>query len=235
MCCSVQTGSGGMGVVYGAIQESLGAAWALRTLPKHQLGDATRLERFRREARAAARLHHTHIVPVFGVGEEDGVHYYIMQFIRGQGLDSVLREVKRLRRDLGSGGKPNQSISPGLSATLAIGLSTGKYQSNRPPSESALNAGATEACVDLAHWPQAAWLPLCRSRVINRSCLLNQRASTSAAWHGLGFKLQRHSGMPHGQGILHRDIKPSNLLLDAKGEVTRSPVSGWPRTRAATS
>ena len=99
-------GSGGMGVVYEAIQESLGRHVALKTLPSHQLGDATRLERFRREARAAARLHHTHIVPVFGVGEDDGVHYYIMQFIRGQGLDSVLREVKRLRRDLRARRRP---------------------------------------------------------------------------------------------------------------------------------
>ena len=46
------------------------------------------LERFRREARAAARLHHTNIVPVFGVGEHEGVHYFAMQFIRGQGLDA---------------------------------------------------------------------------------------------------------------------------------------------------
>ena len=55
-----------MGIVYEAIQESLGRHVALKTLPFHHLGDATRLERFRREARAAARLHHTHIVPVFG-------------------------------------------------------------------------------------------------------------------------------------------------------------------------
>ncbi len=52
------------------------------------------LERFRREARTAARLHHTNIVPVFGVGDGDGVHYYAMQFIQGQGLDAVLREVR---------------------------------------------------------------------------------------------------------------------------------------------
>ncbi len=90
-------GSGGMGVVYEAIQESLGRHVALKTLPHHQLGDPTRLERFRREARAAARLHHTHIVPVFGVGEHEGLHYYIMQFIRGQGLDTILREIVRLR------------------------------------------------------------------------------------------------------------------------------------------
>ncbi len=86
-----------MGIVYEAIQESLGRHVALKTLPFHHIADATRLERFRREARAAAALHHTHIVPVYGIGEHDGLHYYTMQFIRGHGLDVVLREVKRMR------------------------------------------------------------------------------------------------------------------------------------------
>jgi serine/threonine protein kinase len=43
-----------------------------------------------------ARLHHPNIVPVHGVGEHEGVHYYAMQFIQGQ-LDEVLKEVSRLR------------------------------------------------------------------------------------------------------------------------------------------
>ncbi len=90
-------GSGGMGIVYEAIQESLGRHVALKTLPFHHIADATRLERFRREARAAAALHHAHIVPVYGIGEHDGLHYYTMQFIRGHGLDVVLRQVKRMR------------------------------------------------------------------------------------------------------------------------------------------
>ena len=55
------------------------------------------LERFRREARAAARLHHTNIVPVFEVGREGDVCYYAMQFIQGQGLDLVYDEIRRLR------------------------------------------------------------------------------------------------------------------------------------------
>src|SRR5262245_34523601 len=73
---------GGMGIVYEAVQESLGRHVALKVLPSHRLIPETQLERFRREARAAAKLHHTNIVPVFGVGECDGVHYYAMQFIR---------------------------------------------------------------------------------------------------------------------------------------------------------
>src|SRR5262249_27416495 len=50
------------------------------------------------EAKAAARLHHTNIVPVFGVGEAGGVPYYAMQFIPGEGLDKVLADVRRLRQ-----------------------------------------------------------------------------------------------------------------------------------------
>ena len=65
-------GRGGMGVVYEAIQESLGRHVALKVLPSYGRLDATQLGRFRREARAAAGLHHTNIVPVFAVGEQEG-------------------------------------------------------------------------------------------------------------------------------------------------------------------
>ena len=92
-------GRGGMGVVYEAIQESLGRHVALKVLPPHGRLDPTQLGRFRREARAAAGLHHTNIVPVFAVGEQDGVPYYAMQFIRGQGIDTILDELRRLRHD----------------------------------------------------------------------------------------------------------------------------------------
>ncbi|HJZ90027.1 MAG TPA: protein kinase, partial [Gemmataceae bacterium] len=93
-----EVGRGGMGVVYEAVQESLGRHVALKVLPPQNWKNQTHLERFQREARAVARLHHTNIVPVFGTGEADGVHYYAMQFIQGQSLDNVLHELKRLRR-----------------------------------------------------------------------------------------------------------------------------------------
>src|SRR5207302_5701291 len=93
-----EVGRGGMGIVYEAEQESLGRHVALKVLTVHAVLDPRHVERFRREARAAARLHHTNIVPVHGVGEEDGLHYYVMQFIQGQGLDEVLAELKRLRQ-----------------------------------------------------------------------------------------------------------------------------------------
>jgi hypothetical protein len=92
-----EVGSGGMGVVYEAEQESLGRRVALKVLAPQGLRDPKLLGRFHREARAAARLHHINIVPVFGVGESEGRHFYVMQFIPGLGLDAVLKELKRLR------------------------------------------------------------------------------------------------------------------------------------------
>src|SRR5581483_4707365 len=101
-----EVGRGGMGVVYEAEQESLGRRVALKVLPDAALSDAQQILRFQREARAAARLHHTNIVPVFGVGRDEGHHYYVMQFIPGMGLDAVLEELRRLRRGAGSASPP---------------------------------------------------------------------------------------------------------------------------------
>ncbi len=94
-----ELGRGGMGVVYEAVQESLGRNVALKVVHQMQM-DGRRLERFHREALAIARLHHTNIVPIFAVGEHDGLPYYAMQYIRGRGLDAVIEDWKRERRPL---------------------------------------------------------------------------------------------------------------------------------------
>ncbi len=81
-----EVGRGGMGVVYEARQLSLERRVALKVLPFAAALDPKQLRRFKNEARAAAQLHHTNIVPVFGVGCERGVHFYAMQFIEGRTL-----------------------------------------------------------------------------------------------------------------------------------------------------
>jgi eukaryotic-like serine/threonine-protein kinase len=90
-----EAGRGGMGVVYEAEQISLGRRVALKVLPFAAAMDARHLQRFKNESRAAAQLHHPHIVPVFGVGEQRGVHYYAMQFIDGQSLAALIADLRR--------------------------------------------------------------------------------------------------------------------------------------------
>ena len=83
-------GQGGMGIVYEAVHESLDRRVAVKVLLPQLAASPQQVARFVREAQAAARLHHTNIVPVFGVGEDHGYHYYVMQLIAGEGLDHVL-------------------------------------------------------------------------------------------------------------------------------------------------
>src|SRR5262249_35104069 len=89
-----QIGRGGMGIVYEAVQISLGRRVALKVLPFAGALDSKQLQRFKNEAQAAAQMHHTNIVPVFGVGCERGVHYYAMQYIEGQTLAAAIRGLR---------------------------------------------------------------------------------------------------------------------------------------------
>jgi serine/threonine protein kinase/Flp pilus assembly protein TadD len=93
-----EVGRGGMGVVYEAEQISLGRRVALKVLPFAATMDPRHLQRFQNEARAAAGLHHTNIVPVYSVGSERGVHYYAMQYIEGRDLASVIAQLREQPR-----------------------------------------------------------------------------------------------------------------------------------------
>ena len=89
-----QIGRGGMGVVYEARQRSLNRRVALKVLSSG-IGLTNRaVIRFRREAEAAAKLHHTNIVPIYTTGEDRGVLFYAMEFIEGPSLDQVIRQLR---------------------------------------------------------------------------------------------------------------------------------------------
>jgi eukaryotic-like serine/threonine-protein kinase len=215
-----EVGRGGMGIVYEAEQESLGRHVALKVLLTHALHDPRQLQRFQREARAAARLHHTNIVPVFGVGEHDGLHYYVMQFITGQGLDQVLTELYRLRlgtaevTEIASG---VQSIRPpdsgGTASAVAVARSllTGVFA---VPSEDRDNGAA----------PPQPMVAVSSSAVRLTGNTEHAALSDSGRpyWQSvarIGIQVAEALGYAHGQGTLHRDIKPANLLLDTQGIV----------------
>jgi tRNA A-37 threonylcarbamoyl transferase component Bud32 len=109
-----EIGRGGMGIVYEAVQLSLGRTVALKLLPLAAGFDARHLQRFKNEAQAAAQLHHTNIVPVYAVGCERGVHYYAMQKIDGQSLAEAIEQLRQ-------GHAPANSFTSELSAQRSSG------------------------------------------------------------------------------------------------------------------
>src|SRR5262245_56592935 len=130
-----EVGRGGMGVVYEAVQLSLGRRVALKVLPLAAALDAKQLQRFKNEAQAAAQLHHTNIVPVYAVGCERGVHYYAMQFIDGRTLAGL---ISAQRRHAGlEAPAPRGPADPGA---------TGPY----PPPPAGLDPPAAETVARLA-------------------------------------------------------------------------------------
>lgn len=84
--------TGGMGTVYGATDEKLGRAVAIKLLAANLADDAKFVERFRREARAAAGLRHPNIANVFDAGDEDDCHFIVMELAEGRDLARLLRE-----------------------------------------------------------------------------------------------------------------------------------------------
>jgi serine/threonine protein kinase len=108
-----EIGRGGMGVVYEAEQISLGRRVALKVLPFAGALDPKQLQRFKNEAQSAAHLHHQNIVPVHAVGCERGVHYYAMQYIEGQTVAALIRELRQLR-GLDAADKPQSAQPAGI-------------------------------------------------------------------------------------------------------------------------
>ena len=88
-----EIGRGSMGTVYKARHKSLNRVCALKTMPKHAARDTSFVERFRREARAAAAIDHPSVIEVYDVGQQDGTHYIAMEFVDGEHLGI------RLKRD----------------------------------------------------------------------------------------------------------------------------------------
>jgi len=240
-----EVGRGGMGVVYEAEQVSLGRHVALKVLPQHALLDANQRRRFAREAKAAAGLHHTNIVPVFGVGDEDGLQYYVMQFIQGLGLDAVLEELKRLQAGSATNTPPSGVELPFSqpadvsAADVARSLIAGRFQHTILAAKASVGADpANDVTIAPASTPADFGTTLRDTDHGRLSAtahpgsisLPGQVSEVNSSAHSkpltywqsvanIGVQVASALQYAHDQGIQHRDIKPSNLLLDLRGTV----------------
>jgi serine/threonine protein kinase len=186
-----EIGRGGMGVVYEAWQLSLRRRVALKILPFTVASDAKQLSRFKNEAQAAAQVQHPNIVPVYAVGEENGVHFYVMQLIEGQSLTSLLEGLRSNgHQDDGGTTAPKY---PDL--TIAWPEKSGSQRFSNTAAASDLGIPAVV--------PMRASETADHIRVVAR--LAKQAAQALHA--------------AHEYGVVHRDVKPSNLLLDDQGKL----------------
>ena len=216
-----EVGRGGMGVVYEAEQVSLGRRVALKVLPFAKAIDPKQRKRFQIEAQAAAQLHHPHIVPIFNVGCDQGIHYYVMQFVDGRSLAAVLHELRSGNKAPDRAGQPSAmaaleetekappsvvgSLDAGLAPTATLEPSVAdpdRHPAIRPDSVLTHSLGLASSSPSLT--PTAIG-PLHQERAFCRNVARLGAEAADALDHA------------HGLGILHRDIKPANLLIDPHG------------------
>jgi serine/threonine protein kinase/tetratricopeptide (TPR) repeat protein len=189
-----------MGIVYEAEQVSLGRRVALKVLPSAAALDDKHLQRFKNEAQAAALLAHPHIVPVIAVGQEQGTHFFAMQFIEGHSLSALIAGLRARRRS----GDPTLAVSAARNLPEACdvplvvcdgGEEDGKSEtvSSSPPIpfSFAPREGALPA-EDRAYFREAARLLLQAAEALDHA---------------------------HQVGVIHRDVKPGNLLVDGRGNL----------------
>jgi serine/threonine protein kinase len=111
-----EIGRGGMGVVYEAVQVSLGRKVALKVLSTGLGLTPQAVQRFQREAESAARLHHTNIIPIYATGSQDNIHFYAMELIEGPSLDHVIRDMRLTQ----SGESPTQTPLPAAGSAATV-------------------------------------------------------------------------------------------------------------------
>jgi len=201
-----------MGVVYEARQCSLNRLVALKVLLPQFAADTRSFSRFEREAKAAARLHHTNIVPVFGVGSQNGVSFYAMQFIDGPGLNQVIEAVRQHAQGTAfdNGAQCKSDVDP-RADVIARTLRERPIDAQTPkgPVEPSLSPSQSIATTLIGQMRRSE----CQeSRHTDDSCR-NHYCDNIAR---LGMQAAEALSYAHQNGVTHRDIKPSNLLVDSQ-------------------
>ena len=159
-------------------------------------------------------MHHTNIVPVFDVGQDEWSIFYTMQMICGAGLDRVIGDLKRLRDQGEPGpGAANVGAEPGP----ATSPTRGRLPHDRPGEaatgeQAGFDQETTGSDVPTSSWAVLSGQPELASAQGNRRAYYRGVAQ-------IGIQIASALSYAHSRGVIHRDIKPSNLLLDAAGVV----------------
>ncbi len=150
--------------------------------------------RFKLEAEAAAKLHHTNIVPIYSTGEQNSVPYYAMELIDGPSLDQVIKQLRQ-EADSATDSKSNGAGEPPIPDWIKETF----IDSSRSVADSA--TGTTDSSFSSS------------SSLGSDSTYFDNLAKMMA---GVADALAH----AHDHGIAHRDIKPANLLLSADGRLS---------------
>ncbi len=195
-----EVGRGGMGIVFEAIHESLGRRVAIKVMPTPLVNGEQFVERFKRESKSAAKLHHTNIVSVFGIGRQEGFHYYVMDFVDGQSLSNVISGLRKVHSRFTSQASQTTQEGHDNSDTKLKFDDCGKPPATKiSPAQNSDDTPGSSAAKERR--------------------LGNDRARHFRWAARIGANIADALAYAHESRILHRDIKPANIILDRKGIV----------------
>jgi hypothetical protein len=218
-----EIGHGGMGAVYGAQPFSLGRHVALKILLPHVVRDASLRQRFEHEARSAARLHHTNIVPIFGFFQHEGTAYYVMQYIQGRGLDAVIEDFEHMMPGVldGAGARlsppstAENGDSEGPSGDISLSMLPGRFDKGGPSPEPAGVSTPCEsdrACTAI-HAPSASAAGQIDREQETQPTAATQEASSSFMVSGSGGRCRPDGAATFWQSVAHVGIQVASLRL----------------------
>lgn len=225
-----EIGRGGMGVVYEAVQRSLNRRVALKVISGLISGNSKHGARFRREAEAAASLHHTNIVPIYGIGEDHGMQYYAMQLIEGVTLHDVIECLRNNEVDSTLIGEAAHRMLSKANTEMTTPSSAEGSTATNPVSEARVRA-SKEATVAVEEAKPEFTTPIAQTRMewmaeeapkSEKSEPVSHRKLTREYYRNVARTVANTANAlsyAHHQRVLHRDIKPANLLLDREGTV----------------
>jgi serine/threonine protein kinase/WD40 repeat protein len=183
---------GGMGKIYEAEEDDLKRIVAVKTIKPGPAVDKQLLARFDRERKALARLHHTHVVPIFATGQQDGLLYFAMPRLHGASLRSLIRTA--------DGKASNGTSYLPFASFEALVTEASKAEASDHISQVAGHAQTNQHAVG-GH-PASAEMRQAETPEYREKAVRLMIEVAEAVHHA------------HLASVIHRDLKPSNIVVE---------------------